>query len=111
MADEALMRLAERLTERDIEIAAELIAAADEAVRFQSQGYAMRDWFRPLDIGGYNGSDHSYRLSKLEKSGLVVARQRMAHMSRGSKEYRPTEVLRIALRSRANQEATHDNSH
>lgn len=44
-----------------------------------------------------DGSDHSYRLSKLAKLGLAENRQRMAHMSRGSKVYRITDAGRRAL--------------
>lgn len=53
----------------------------------QSAGFDEGEWFRPMDIGGRNGSDHSAILSALVSKGLLESRQRM-HGSRGSKVYR-----------------------
>lgn len=82
------------LTERDIEILRDLEAA--------QKNYAAcgkpEAWMRPLDCGGSNGSDHSYRLSKLVKNGLAKSRQRsFLRGRRGSKEFRTTDAgLKIA---------------
>ena len=76
------------LTERDLEILRELDAANRNHARYGFMG----GWARPLDCGGSNGSDHSYRLAKLVKLGLAESRQRSGFMSRGSKVYRVTEA-------------------
>lgn len=79
------------LTGRDYEILRDLTpTCSDEPVVWQT----------PLDIGASNGSDHSYRLTKLAKHGLAEFKQRGApdeeigkparHRSRGSKVYRVT---------------------
>uniref|UniRef100_A0AB74UNF8 Transcriptional regulator n=1 Tax=Caulobacter phage BL57 TaxID=3348355 RepID=A0AB74UNF8_9VIRU len=69
------------LTDRDWEVLGSLVPTfRDEPIR----------WHTPLDLGGSNGSHHSATLAKLEKRGFVEAQQRMAHMVRGSKQYRIT---------------------
>jgi len=78
-----------RLLARDREVLNELCACHDSR-------YPM-EWARPLDCGGSNGSDHSYRLSKMAKAGLVEARQRSAFGTRGAKVYRITDAGRAAL--------------
>lgn len=50
-------------------------------------------WVRPMDIGGSDGSDHSYTLRRLIAKGYVERRRRNSLMnalrsSRGSYEYR-----------------------
>lgn len=82
------------LTDRDYEVLEEL----DAAVR-NHRNVGAGDYVRPLDCGGFNGSDHSYRLAKLERKGLANSRQRSAFGSRGSKEYTITEEgLRLIKR-------------
>ena len=86
------------MTERDREILAELIAAYDQAERHGWDGVA------PMDCGGSDGSDHSYRLSKLAKLGLAEQKYRgldwgvkpARSIWRGSKLYRPTAAGRAA---------------
>lgn len=95
------------LTPRDREILDSLIFAYDERARFGwptlSDGRII-DGVSPLDCGGMDGSDHSYRLSKLVKLGLAEHRKGLSwgHASkrvRGSKKYRPTDVGRAAIAS------------
>lgn len=64
-----------RLTDLDLETANQMFDDVGERA------------YRPLDIGGHNGSHHSATLAKLERRGLVASRQRSAHGSRGSKLY------------------------
>lgn len=52
-----------------------------------------REWSRPMDVGGRNGSDHSYILARLASKGVIERRRRNTLMnalgsSRGSYEYR-----------------------
>lgn len=91
-----------RLTERDHEILAELVYSCDESCggRFRESGVA------PIEIGGSNGSDHSYRLTKMAKLGYAEHRMRghpwgdvTTRDARGSKVYRPTDKGRDAHRS------------
>lgn len=72
---------ADRLTDRDLEVLGDLEAACRSILKFG------REWVTPQDCGGYNGSDHSYRLSKLARVGLVDTK-RPGGWSRGSKHYR-----------------------
>lgn len=81
-----------RMTERDIEVLGDLRAAVDNC-----EGIGAGSWVRPLDCGGSNGSDHSYRLSKLSKAGLAESRVRSC-LERGSKLYTITEKGRASLR-------------
>lgn len=78
------------LVDRDIEMLREF-----DAVCRQKQEYhpGRRIWATPLDCGGHDGSDHSYRLAKLVRAGMAESRQRCGGMagSRGSKEYAMTE--------------------
>lgn len=78
------------LIERDAEVLNELRGCMDMGL----------PWARPMDCGGSNGSDHSYRLNKLAKMGLAETEQRSAWaVSRGSKKYRITDAGRAALRA------------
>lgn len=47
---------------------------------------------RPLDLGGRNGSDHSYLLNRLVKYGLVERKARSPLTTRGSYRYALTEA-------------------
>lgn len=50
-------------------------------------------WFKPMNVGGRNGSHHSRTLRKLERKGLIES-ERMTWAgasSRGSRRYRITE--------------------
>lgn len=80
-----------RLIERDIEILCDLEAACRNYMNVVGD-----DWVQPLDCGGSNGSDHSYRLGKLAKAGYAEQRRR-GGWSRGSKSYRITDAGRAAL--------------
>ena len=82
------------LAARDREILLELDAAYRNLKSLGLQG-----WCRPMDVGGVNGSDHSYRLTKLARLGFAEQQQRGPQMSRGSKCYRITEAGRLALQS------------
>ncbi len=59
----------------------------------QRAGFNVGEWFRPMDIGGRNGSGHSSLLAQLERKGLVESRQRSGGV-RGSKLYRLTDAGR-----------------
>lgn len=93
-----------KLTVRDHEILSSLVWAYDHAARFgwrESMGVVW-DGVSPLDCGGSDGSDHSYRLSKLVKLGLAEHRKgsvwgQASTRVRGSKKYRPTEAGRALL--------------
>lgn len=80
------------INERDIEVLSDLRAAVDNYLQS-----GAGNWVRPLDCGGRNGSDHSYRLSKLAKMGLAETRIRRSGQ-RGSKIYTITEKGRSSLR-------------
>lgn len=43
-----------------------------------------KGWARPMDVGGHNGSDHSYVLARLVKKGYVERKARGSWGSRGS---------------------------
>lgn len=75
-----------KLFERDREILADLQAACDNYKKV-----CDTDWVRPLDCGGGNGSDHSYRLTKLARLGYAEAKQNFTWGRRGSRSYRITE--------------------
>lgn len=83
------------LTERDIEVLEELLGACDNLIDCGTDG-----WVQPMDCGGMDGSDHSYRLSKLSRTPYAEARQRGGH-SRGSKSYRITSEGRAMLSARS----------
>ena len=85
------------LTARDGEVLSELNAACKNYMDVTGN-----DWVRPLDCGGSNSSDHSYRLAKLARMGLAEQKQRWGsvRMPRGSKVYRITEAGSAALRAR-----------
>jgi len=80
-----------KLTQRDFEILDDLCVACDNHLHI-----GLDDWVQPIDCGGTNGSDHSYRLSKLAKTPLAETKRR-GGWTRGSKSYRITEVGRAAL--------------
>lgn len=92
-----------KLTERDLEVLSDLEAANRQLKPFGSE------WATPLHCGGSNGSDHSYRLSKLARLGFAQSKQRGGAdpedgtngkrilASRGSKCYRITDAGRAAL--------------
>lgn len=102
------------LTERDLEVLDELVYVCDAHLPNNIHGYqsacpqtSRGDGASPLDCGGSNGSDHSYRLTKLARLGYAEHRQRGHEWgdlrttgARGSKVYRPTEKGRKAIRER-----------
>lgn len=97
-----MARALQPLNERDFEVLGDLMSAVDSNIEYKSQGYNVRLWQRPLDVGGSSNNDTSPRLNKLAKRGLVEFRQRSAHMSRGSKEYMITDAGRAAFQERRN---------
>lgn len=76
-----------KITERDIEVLDELRAAVENHVRV-----GLPEWVTPMHCGGSNGSDHSYRLTKLSRAGLAEQKKRGGGWQRGSKVYRITEA-------------------
>ena len=69
------------LTPRQAELLAEVKAI----------GFDVGEWFRPMDVGGRNGSDHSRVLAELVAKGELESRYRAgpgAKFARGSKVYR-----------------------
>lgn len=59
----------EKLTGRDLEILDDLRRACDLAP------ISWDGWVRPMDCGGRDGSDHSYRLRKLANLDLAERRK------------------------------------
>lgn len=95
---------AHNLTARDIERLGDLIAGYDQARKYDGNERGVA----PIDCGGMDGTDHSYRFSKLAKLGLAEQRYRglgwnerprKSAIMRGSKLYRPTEAGRSAYQS------------
>ncbi len=96
--------IAARLTEIDAERLADLVAAYDTLVTMTFFGDQDLYGVAPIDCGGTNGSDHSYRLTKLARMGLADHRKRGYDWGkaptrgyRGSKIYRPTALGRAVL--------------
>ncbi|UIJ43752.1 hypothetical protein LZK98_11685 [Sphingomonas cannabina] len=93
-----IAEVARKLSERDRDMLAELASACATSLEWHAKGYSTGrtpGYARPLDCGGSNGSDHSYRLSKLVKLGLAEGKQRWGVScsgSRGSKVYRPSPL-------------------
>jgi predicted transcriptional regulator len=72
------------LADRDMQVLAEMLACSGDT-----------DWLRPMDIGGRDASDESYRMAKLARLGLAerVRRNSIANdfgHGRGSYVYRLT---------------------
>jgi hypothetical protein len=100
------------VTERDLEVLCDLVYVCDAHLPNNIHGYqspcpqtTRGDGASPLDCGGSNGSDHSYRLTKLARRGYAEHRQRGAEWgdvrtgnARGSKVYRPTDKGRKAVK-------------
>lgn len=89
-------KIADGLSEIDHERLGDLISGHDNSLRVTGESGVA-----PLDCGGSNGSDHSYRLTKLVKMGLAEHRKRGCPWGkyptrgyRGSKLYRPTDLGR-----------------
>lgn len=81
-----------KLTERDMEALGELRFGTDQSLRCRDNG----GYCQPIDCGGSNGSDHSYRFAKLVRAGLAE-RKRRGGYSRGSWKYRITDAGRRVL--------------
>lgn len=85
------------LRERDREVLTEMLACSGD-----------ERWLRPMDIGGCDGSDDSYRMAKLARLGLAERARRASIANelgggRGSNVYRLTaEGVTVA---RAQQES------
>lgn len=63
--------------------------------KIQHMGFEPGEWFRPMDVGGRDGSDHSAVLAQLSKKGLLDMRWRTGpggKWARGSKKYRLTSA-------------------
>ena len=66
-------------------------------------GQSTCEWFRPMDLGGRDGTSHSSILRALEHKGLVRSRQRGPQILavRGSKMYQLTEQGHAAVAASA----------
>lgn len=92
-----------RLTARDWEVLSDLHAACDNYARI-----GLHRYVRPLDCGGRNGSDHSYRLQKLWRCGFAFRRKDGIQLEpgdkkrrvKGSDRYWITEAGTAALKAR-----------
>lgn len=58
---------------------------------------AHGDWVRPMDVGGSDGSHHSYTLRKLADMGLVEQDVRGGRQIRKAYKYRLTEKGKTVL--------------
>ena len=91
-------------TERDIEVLEDLDAACRNYVQI-----GCEPWVQPIDCGGTNGSDHSYRLQKLSRMQLATKRRR-GGWSRGSWSYTITDAGRdlLTIKRMLNRTAAND---
>lgn len=80
------------MTERYMEVLADLGAFLDQANRRNADPYA-----RPMDIGGANKSHHSVTLNRLVKRGLVERVERPGPVRR-SYRYTLTHAGKILVR-------------
>lgn len=89
------------LTERDIEVLNELVAAQDEVMNRMDRAYARTVGFCPREFGGRDGSDHGKIATKLVGHGFVEQKPRWRNwgdpLNGGPKVYRPTRAGRDAL--------------
>jgi hypothetical protein len=72
------------VTDRDLEVLVEMLRSSGD-----------ERWLRPMDIGGVDGSDESYRMAKLARLGLAERARRNSIANelgggRGSYVYRLT---------------------
>jgi hypothetical protein len=84
------------LTERDVETLVELRAATDSFVK---QSNYRDGWVMPVDCGGFNGSHHSYTLSKLARRGLCDRKKYGNRREKGSCRYRINDAGREFLQA------------
>lgn len=82
------------ITERDIEVLKDVVSTADD---WQRVGINDR-WMMPLDLGGTNGSHHSYTLHKLAARGLIDMKKYGGKREKGSCRYMANLVGRYWLR-------------
>lgn len=88
--------IAGRLSEVDCERLFDLIAGYEHCAQFRKDREGDRYGVAPIDCGGTDSSDHSYRFTKLVRLGLAEHRKRGCDWGqsprrvRGSKVYRPT---------------------
>lgn len=97
--------LTDRMNEIDFERLGDLIAGYDQRARVggfepKQDGSGFYDGVTPQDCGGFNGSDHSYRLTKLVKLGLAEHRKgptwgKASTRYKGAKKYRPSDLGRL----------------
>jgi hypothetical protein len=85
------------LTDREREVLRELASFARSAAAHPDW---HPQWAKPMDVGGRDGSHHSYTLGKLVTKGLAEKRQRGSLSNaigggRGSLEYRITEAGKL----------------
>lgn len=90
-----------KLTDIDRERLSDLIWGYDHHSRFAVDSQKAIFGVAPIDCGGTNSSDHSYRFGKLVKLGLAETRKRGFAWGekprrgyRGSNVYRPTQLGR-----------------
>jgi hypothetical protein len=94
------------LSESEDQVLRELDVFCRHMDDMRTQGYRVRVWARPMDVGGRDGSNHSSILSRLAQKGLAERRQRSATGSRGSWVYRITDEGKAALDGQQETPAT-----
>ena len=94
-----IAQIAAKLSEIDRERLSDLIAGYEQVRPYREPHEGDRFGVAPIDCGGTDGSDHSYRFSKLVKLGLAETRkrglgwgQKASKRCRGSNVYRPTPL-------------------
>lgn len=106
------------LTRRDMETLVELVDVCDAHLPNNSRGRqspcrqtSRGEGATPLDVGGGNGSHHSYTLTKLARKGYAEHKKLGGQWGdlrstgyRGSKVYRPTDAGRNAAAEFKKQE-------
>lgn len=87
------------LTERDMETLDSLRFATDNHIEvYAGTDHAQaKGWVMPMDCGGWNGSHHSYTLTKLAARGLAERWKLGSKREKGSCRYRINDAGRAAL--------------
>jgi hypothetical protein len=88
---------AKPLTERDIDTLGALRAASDDAIKHDPREMRSQGWVMPMDCGGFNGSHHSYTLSKLARHGYAERYKFGGKREKGSCRYRINDAGRKFL--------------
>lgn len=82
------------VADRDLEVLVEMLRSSGD-----------ERWLRPMDVGGFDGSDESYRMAKLARLGLAERSRRNSiandfNQGRGSYVYRLTGAGIVMCRGR-----------